>query len=333
MKERTPMKRKSLWIVLCAVFLLTACSVPRLDPFSTAVKPLQEVTLSGTGKDKILLISVSGMISTAPKKGVLTTSPSLVEQVVIELEKAKNDKSIKAVVLKINSSGGTITASDILYKEIAGYKEKSGSKVAVIMMDVAASGAYYISLPADMIMAHPTTVTGSIGVIFIRPKVNTLMEKVGIGVEISKFGSLKDMGSPYRPTTEKEKDLIQKTVDAYGKRFIDLVVKHRKVDATSIAEISTARVFIADEALRLGLIDKIGYIADTVKETKLIAGLPDDAKVVVYRRQDIPEDNYYRTALAEPQANGLSLISITLPDIFTAGAGFYYLWPEAIHFD
>ncbi|HQL00052.1 MAG TPA: S49 family peptidase, partial [Smithellaceae bacterium] len=201
------MKRNFRWIVLCAVVLLSACSVPKFDPFSSDMKPLQEVTLSGTGKDKILLISVSGMISTAPKKGLLSTSPSLVEQLVVELEKAKTDKNIKAVLLKINSSGGTITASDILYKEIAGYKEKSGGKVGVIMMDVAASGAYYLSMPADMIMAHPTTVTGSIGVIFIRPKVNALLDKVGIGVEISKFGSLKDMGSPYRPTTDEEKAL------------------------------------------------------------------------------------------------------------------------------
>jgi len=312
---------------------LSACSVPKFDPFSSDMKPLQEVTLSGTGKDKILLISVSGMISTAPKKGLLSTSPSLVEQLVVELEKAKTDKNIKAVLLKINSSGGTITASDILYKEIAGYKEKSGGKVGVIMMDVAASGAYYLSMPADMIMAHPTTVTGSIGVIFIRPKVNALLDKVGIGVEISKFGSLKDMGSPYRPTTDEEKALIQKTVDAYGKRFIDLVAKHRKLAAGQVAQISTAQVFVADEALRLGLIDKIGYIADAVKETKLIAGLPDDARVVAYRRRDIPEDNYYRTALVEPQTTSLSLIHIALPDIFTAGAGFYYLWPEAIHFE
>ncbi len=319
--------------IVCVIFFLTACSVPKFDPFSATSKPLQEITLEGTGKDKILLISVSGMISTAPKRGVLTSSPSLVEQVVMELNKAKTDKNIKAVLLKINSSGGTITGSDILYREIADYKEKSGNKVCVIMMDVAASGAYYLSLPADMIMAHPTTVTGSVGVIFIRPKVNALLDKVGIGVEISKFGSLKDMGSPYRPTTEEEKALIQKTVDAYGKRFMDLVGKHRKLDTAQITDISTARVFIADEALRLGMIDKIGYIPNAIKETRAITGLPDDAKIVAYRRRDVPEDNYYRNALTEPQTTGLSLVNITLPDIFTAGAGFYYLWPEALNFE
>lgn len=324
------MKKIIFMTLLCSLFLLSACSVPRLNLLDSTPNPLKEYTLEGKGTDKILLIPVNGMITDAPKQDMLRTSPSLVEQVVVQLNKAQSDTSIKAILLKVNSSGGTITASDLLYHEISAYKAKTGNKIGVIMMDMAASGAYYLSLPADMIMAHPTTITGSIGVIFMHPKAVGLLDKIGLGVEINKFGKNKDMGSPFRESNDEEKMLMQKTVDAFGNRFIDLVQKHRKLDEPALKEVSTARVFVADDALKLKLIDKIGYINDAVKETKILAGLPDDARVVVYRRNDVPEDNYYR---AVSGAANVSLVNIALPEILNARAGFYYLWPGAVNFE
>jgi len=297
----------------------------------TKPNPLREITLEGGGRDKILVIGVNGMISDAPQQTLLGTSPSVVEQAVVQLNKARSDSSIKAVLFKVNSSGGTITASDLLYHEILDYKAATGNKIGVIMMDVAASGAYYLSLPADFIMAHPTTLTGSVGVIFMRPKAHALMDKIGLGVEISKFGQNKDMGSPFRETSDEERKLMQKTVDIYGNRFLGLVQKHRKLDEAALKEVSTARVFVAEEALRLKLIDKIGYIRDAVKEIRTAAGLADDASVVVYRRKDIPEDNYYRAAM--PETANPALIYLELPDILKAKAGFYYLWPGSISFE
>ena len=209
------MKKIISLMTLCSLFLLSACSAPRLNILDTTPNPLQEYTLEGTGKDKILIIPVNGMISDSPKQDLFMTKPSLVEQVVVQLNKARSDSQIKAVLLKVNSSGGTITASDLLYHEIASYKAKTGNKIAVIMMDLAASGAYYISLPADMIMAHPTTITGSVGVIFMRPKAVGLMNKIGLGVEINKYGKNKDMGSPFRESNDEEKALMQNTVDTF----------------------------------------------------------------------------------------------------------------------
>lgn len=325
------MKKLLFLTALCSLMLLTACSAPRLNIFDTTPNPLREFTLEGKGKDKILIIPISGMISDAPKEGLFSMSPSLVEQVVVQLNKAQNDPQIKAVLLKVNSPGGTITASDLLYHELLLYKTKTGNKVGVIMMDLAASGAYYLSLPADLIMAHPTTLTGSIGVIFMRPKAVGLMNKIGLGVEVNKFGENKDMGSPFRESSDEEKKLMQKTVEAFGNRFIELVQKHRKLDEKALKEVSTARVFVADDALRLKLIDKIGYIRDAVKETRTIAGLTDDARVIVYRRNDVPEDNYYRASA--PDAANISLVNIDLPDILKVRAGFYYLWPGAINFE
>ena len=159
-----------------------------------------------------------------------------------------------------------------------------------------------------------------------------LMSKIGLGVDVNKSGKNKDMGSPFRESNDEENMLMQKTVDVFAGRFINLVQKHRKLDDASLKEVSTARVFVADDALRLKLIDKIGYIRDAVKETRAIAGLADNARVVVYRRNDIPEDNYYRALAPDASAN-VALINIGLPEILKARAGFYYLWPGAINFE
>lgn len=315
------------------LFLLTACSGPRVKLFADDIEPLKEFTLEGSGADKILLVPIRGWISDTPKKGFLSLSPSMVQQTVSQLQKAEKDKRIKAVLLKINSPGGTITASDLLYHEISLFKERTGAKIIVAMMDVAASGAYYMSLPADMIMAHPTTITGSVGVIFLRPQVKGMMDKIGLSIDVKKFGRNKDMGSPFRDSSEEEQKLMQKAVNDFGERFIRLVRKHRNPDEQALEEIATARVFLAEEALKRGLIDKIGYLHDAVKESKKLAGLSEDARVVVYRRTEFPEDNFYNIAGVSSEGLQVPVINIELPESLTLNAGFYYLWPGAIATD
>lgn len=327
------MKKSLCLTLLCLSLLLCGCAAPRLNLFDATPNPLQEYTLEGSGKEKILIIGVQGTISDTPKQDLFGANPSLVEQVVVQLNKARHDSQIKAILLKVNSPGGTITASDLLYHEMADYKAKTGNKVAVIMMDLAASGAYYISLPADMIVAHPTTLTGSVGVIFMRPKAFALMDKIGLGVEINKFGRNKDMGSPFRESSTEDKQLMQNMVDRFGERFITLVKKHRNLDPKAQELVATARIFHADEALQLKLIDKIGYLSDAVKDTRKLAGLADDARVVVYRRASVPEDNYYNSSGASAQSINLSALHIELPEILNTKAGFYYLWPGAMDFE
>jgi protease-4 len=324
------MRTPYLVIAMLILMMVTACSGPRIKLFSDTIDPLKEFTLEGSGKDKILLIPVNGLISDMPKKGLIHTSASLVEQIVSQINKAEKDKQIKAVLFKINSPGGTITASDLLYHEISSFKERTGTKITVSMMDVATSGAYYISLPADLIMAHPTTVTGSVGVIYLQPKVGGLMDKIGLGVDVKKYGKNKDMGSPFRDSSEEEQKLMQKAVNDFGERFIRLVQKHRKPERQALSEISTARVFLAEEALKLGLVDKIGYLSDAVKESKMLAGISKDARVVVYRRNEFPEDNYYNTAGIASEDLNISVINIELPESLSLKTGFYYLWPGAI---
>ncbi len=327
------MRKPYLIIGLLVIIMVTACSGPRIKLFSEAPEPLKEFTLEGSGTDRILLIPVNGLISDMPKKGLIGTSPSLVEQVVSQMNKAEKDKRIKAVLLKINSPGGTITASDLLYHEILSFKEKTGAKIIISMMDIATSGAYYISLPADMIIPHPTTVTGSVGVIFLQPKVTGLMNKIGLGVDVKKFGKNKDMGSPFRDSSDEEQKLMQSAVNDFGERFISLVQKHRKPEKQALAEIATARIFLADQAQKIGLVDKIGYLSDAVKESKKLAGITGDARVVVYRRTEFPEDNYYNIAGVASEGLNYSIINIEIPESLILKTGFYYLWPGAIAID
>jgi protease-4 len=251
----------------------------------------------------------------------------MVQEIVSQLQLAEKDRDIRAVVLKIDSPGGTTTGSDILYHEIKGFKERTRAKIIVVMMNLATSGGYYVSLPADHIIAHPTTVTGSIGVIFIRPKVASLMEKLGLDVEVDKFGENKDMGSPFRKATDEEHRIFQEIIESLGGRFVDLVAEHRKLDPESVEKITSARVYLAKEALDLNLIDEIGYLSDAVKKAKALADLPEDASVVVYRRTEYPDDNLYNTSTSFHGAQKVPLIGLNVPDgLSNLQPGFYYLW-------
>ena len=318
--------------IMTAVFLLvlSGCAAPKLKLFQDEKDPLKEFTLQGKAKEKILLISIRGMISNAPKKEFLRPRPSMVQEVVSQLQLAEKDKNIRAILLKVNSPGGTATASDILYKEISAFKNRTKAKVTVVMMDVAASGGYYLSLPADHIIAHPTTITGSVGAIFIYPKFNGLMDKIGLKVEVSKSGKNKDMGSPFRETTSEERELLQELTDTIGKRFLNLVAQHRKLESNVIDTVATARVFTAKEALDLGLIDEIGYLTDGIRKAKTLAGLPDDAKVIVYRRSKFPDDNLYNTATTQSDIYRVPLVDLNLINALPDHqVGIYYLWAPA----
>ncbi|MHB8109057.1 MAG: signal peptide peptidase SppA [Syntrophorhabdaceae bacterium] len=324
-------KRVFILLVLIAAagVTLVGCGGLKVNiGVASKTEPLKEYTLEGNEAGKVLVIPIRGFLSDIPKKGgFLHDRPSIVEEVVSQFRLAEKDKEIRAVVLEINSPGGSSTASDILYHEIIKFKDRTGTRIVAAFMDVAASGGYYIALPADRIMAHPTTITGSVGVIFVVPKVGGLMDKLGLAVEVKKSGSEKDIASPFRPSTPEEHRILQEMTGKLGGKFLALVAKHRKMDRKALDDISTARIYLADEALQLKLIDSIGYLSDALSEARNLAGLPDKAKVVVYRRTKYPNDNVYNTSASWHNSEGVPLIDLGLPDIIPAlHPGFYYLW-------
>lgn len=315
-------------IAIC-ILLLTGCTAPKIKLFPGRTDPLQEFVVSGEAEEKILVIDVRGFISDQPKPGLLGAKSSVVEETVAHLRKAQKDDNVKAILLKVDSPGGTVTASDILYNEIKQFKESTRKRIVVAMMGLAASGGYYISLPADYILAHPTTVTGSVGVIFLRPKLGGLMNKIGVDVEVSKSGRNKDMNSPFRDSLQEEKQMMQTQIHELGQRFLGLVESHRKLPVGALREISTGRIYLAQDAYRLGLVDKVGYLEDALSQARALAGLPVDASIIVYRRTEYPDDTLYNTATASaPGGSGkITLIDLSLPEWVT---GFYYMWPAAV---
>lgn len=307
--------------------MLCACQ-PKMNLFPDGTDPLLEHTLQGEGPDKVLLISIDGTISDDPKRGLFGYAPSLVQEVSSRLQLAEQDKDIKGLVIKVDSPGGTITASDILYNEIMRFKRKTGIKVVVSMMDVAASGGYYVSLAADEIMAHPTTLTGSIGVIFIRPKVQGLMDKIGVSVEVSKSGRNKDMGFPFKPDTDEQKKIIDSIISDYAHRFQQLVRRHRSIPEKELEQVFTARIYSAAEAEKNGLVDSIGYLPQAIEKVCELAEIPENSQVITYHRKEYPDDTMYNsigTRTISP-----ALINIDAGNLLPPKAGFHYLWLPAV---
>ncbi len=315
-------------LVIAVSFFITGCGGLHVNigPESKK-KPLKEYTLQGRDSDKVLIIPVRGFLSDMPEKSLLGDRASVVEDVVSQLRLAEKDNKIKAIILEINSYGGSSTASDILYHEIMEHKVRTKTKVVAALMDVAASGGYYMALASDRIVAHPTSITGSVGVVLILPKFGGLMDKIGLAVEVSKSGAQKDMGSPFRPSTPEEQKIFQQLTDSMAKRFHDLVAQHRPIDGESLKVVSSARIFSADEALRMKLIDRIGYMDNAISEAVVVAGLSKDARVVVYRRAKYPNDNVYNTSTSSSIDGSRSLVDLNLPRIFpNLEPGFYYMW-------
>ena len=317
--------------MLTSIVVMGGCAAPQVKLFSDASDPLKESILQGTEKGKVLVVSLQGVISTRPREGTFRTMPSMVQELASQLRMAEKDKEIKCLLLKVDSPGGTATASDILYNEILAFKERTKVKIVVSMMDIAASGGYYMSLPADVIFAHPTTITGSIGVVFMRPNVAGLIDKIGFNMDVNKSGKNKDMGSPFRRPTAEETQMLQDLTDDLADRFLTLVAKHRSLEETTLSTISTARVYLPVEAKALGLIDKIGYLDEAIAEAIAISGLPEKAKVVAYRRTVFPNDNLYNPLTTRSNIQARPLLDLGLQNAATRlSPGFYYVWAPAL---
>lgn len=322
--------RAARYLVFSFVLMgLAACS-PKISLFPDGTEPLLEQVLQGEGEQKVLLIDASGVVSDAPQKGLIGSKPGMVQEIVSRLQLAEDDVDVRAVVLKINSPGGGVTASDILHHELSAFRQRSGKPVVALLMDLAASGGYYIALPADRIVAHPTSVTGSVGAVFFMPRVNGLMELLGVSVDVAKSGRNKDMGSPFRQATEEEQVLAQMLIDEMGGRFQQLVREARKLDDETMQAVATARVFTAQQALKLGLVDSVGYLDDALALARELAELPKDTRLVVYRSALYANDTPYNAAMSpgmeRPALVDTGFMGAALQQSFPKQAGVYYLW-------
>jgi protease-4 len=320
------MKRSAVLVVL-VLFIFSGCAVNlSLLPETMA---LQEKVLEGEGRSKILLVDLDGVISFKEEEDMLKLrrSPSKVAFFREALQKAEADPDIKGVIVRIDSPGGGVAASDTIYHEIVSFRQKKKVPVYAFIMELGASGAYYVACASDRIVASPAAITGSIGVIAMKINIEGLMSKIGVSDETYKSGPKKDFWSPFHPSTPQEKKMLQDIIDELYERFVGVVYKNRSREMTEqqVKALADGRILTAGEALRAHLIDKTSYLDETIGDMKKAIGI-EKARVVTYTQPKTFKSNIYSDAPVQaPQV--VNLISINAEDLsLFSGLRFMYLW-------
>jgi protease-4 len=296
--------------------------------------PVGETVITGAPRwlcrDKIAIIDVEGMILNVRGSSLFGSGDNPVALFRERLDAAADDKHVKAVVIRINSPGGAVTASDIMYQELCRFREQTHKPVVACMMDVAASGGYYLAMGCDRIYAHPTTVTGSIGVIMSLYNAAGLFGMIGVKSDPIKSGPNKDIGNPGRPMTDEERAILQHMVTGFYEQFIGVVVKGRSgsIGEERIRALADGRVYTGLEAKELGLVDEIGYLEDAIKAAKEMACVKD-AAVIAYDRCEGFRGCIYSAA---PRIPSQISVKLDLPGLSGTGAGaaFMYLWEPGV---
>ncbi len=195
-----------------------------------------------------------------------------------EIKEYTKDKSIKAIVLRIDSPGGAVAPSQEIYEEVK--KAVSQKTVIVSMGSVAASGGYYIAAPATKIIANPGTLTGSIGVIMEIPNIEGLMNKIGIKTEVIKSGRHKDIASAFRTMGKEEREILQGVMDNVHEQFMKAVAEGRKIKMEEVRKIADGRIFTGEQAKTIGLVDDLGTLEDAIKTAATLTGIKEEPVVV-----------------------------------------------------
>lgn len=207
-------------------------------------------------------------------RGVILDSKGPVEQI----KKFRKDERVKALIVRIDSPGGSTAASQEIHREILRTLPKK--KIVVSMGNIAASGGYYIAAAADKIVANPGTLTGSIGVIMQFSNLKELLHKIGVGMEVVKSGSFKDIGSPLRDMKPEERQLLEGVIKNVHRQFIEAVAQGRRLPKERVAQIADGRIFSGEQAKTLGLVDELGSFEDAVELVKKMVGLSGEVKLV-----------------------------------------------------
>jgi protease-4 len=244
--------------------------------FAIVFVVIAAISLLMTFSDKVTLGEKVALVRVA---GVILDSTNIIA----ELKDYSKDSSVKAIVMRVDSPGGAVAPSQEIYEEILKIKKKK--KVVVSMGSVAASGGYYISAPADKIVANPGTLTGSIGVIMEIPNVEGLMKKIGISAEIIKSGKNKDIASMYKSLTEEQKDILQDVLNDVHEQFISAISDSRGIEFNEVKKIADGRIFTGKKAQQIGLVDEIGNLQDAITLAGKLTGIEGEPDVVTKKEE------------------------------------------------
>jgi protease-4 len=243
---------------------------------------LREVWSCGKGTVKVARIALNGVLIRQEEGGLFGNSDPIATAL-RHIRAATVDDTISGIILEIDSPGGGITACDMIYEALLQFKKSADGRVVVaIFGDVAASGGYYVAASADRIIAHPTTVTGSIGVIISALNVKGFGEKYGVKMETIKSGANKDLLNPFGTMTEEQRVILQQVVDEMHERFVQLIADGRPdMTIDDVRAIADGRIMTANRAKDAGLVDEVGYWNDALSQTRELLGVTG-LKVVRY---------------------------------------------------
>ena len=323
-------RRKSRWGLWVAIWVLTFLLVgswvvnvgmvavlfgPEGDSDSGPVDEapfFEEVWSSGYGDVKVVRLDLSGMIIRGVEDSLFDLTPDPVETLLRQIRCASEDEEVRAILLVVDSPGGAVTPSDELYEALRRFRaSKEGRRVLVHIRDVGASGAYYVAMAADYLMAEPTSIVGSVGVIMQSLNVKGLSDKVGLSAVTIKSGENKDLLNPFEEVNTNQVALLQEVVDGMQDRFAGLVMKARGLESRALLD---GRIFLADAALRAGLIDEVGYIDQAL--VKLAELVDEDDLYVVRYKERVDLVNAFLSARV-PSLSAMPLVE---------GPRFLYLW-------
>ncbi len=276
-------------------------------------------------RNRIALVDIEGFIG--PPAGIwYPGANTTIADVREKLDRARQDRRVRAVVLRISSPGGEVSSSDTIYREVLKFRQETGKPVVAAVTDVGASGAYYVALAADRIFAAPSAVTGSVGVLVQLVNVEGLFGKIGIESEIIKTGEKKDMGSPTRSLTDEERAMLQELINSHFAAFMRAIRDNRPgVTDEDLDTIRDGRVMMAETALGLHLVDEVGYLDDAIAAASELAGITH-YDVVLYRPFPHYTANIYapggaRAEAARPRWEQL---------LGGSGPAFLYLWAPGL---
>jgi len=319
-------------VVLLAVPVWLGLGCIQIDLLQGGRSPLvQSVVYSHPGPGpaaKFLLVEIDGVISLSDEAGLVGPArEGTVARVREVLDAARGDREVRGILLRIDSPGGGATPSDLVYGELLRFKRDRQLPVVAHFLGMAASGGYYVAMAADEIVAEPTAVTGSIGVIFASVNVSGLMERWGIEDQTITGGRYKDSGSMIRPQTDEDRAILQGVVNDLYERFRSVVAEGRPMlGREEVDRLADGRLYSAAQAKENGLVDRIGSIEEAVARLEARAGV-EASSVVSYHRRNEWRRNLYTRASPGPPALGKGgphpLASWLEP-------GFHFLWPGAL---
>jgi protease IV len=287
----------------------------RRHPFLFSVLVLAALVTVGTVFLSLMVMAVAG-----PGKryrgeavGVIEIAGAIVDSALVieQIKEFREEDNIKAIVLRIDSPGGGVGPSQEIYREIR--KTSAEKKVIASMGAVAASGGYYVAAACDGIVANPGTITGSIGVIMGYTNIEALLEKIGLSPVVVKSGEFKDIGSPVRPMSEKEKQLLEQLIQTIHRQFVEDIASGRNMEAAQVREVADGRIFTGEEARTFGLVDRLGNLQDAVEWAAELGGIEGKIETVQPEKERLSLLRYFMESALQMLNEWRAGIGISAP--------------------